>query len=171
MKDRTREAVFNLIGPSVRDTHVWDLFAGTGAMALEALSRGAESATMIEQHRGTAKIISDNVHHLKVDDRASVVSADLFAWSQAFADPSTRLPPAATGRSTLELPWLVFCCPPYALYRERLDDLQAALLRIRAVAPADSQFVVEAERPFAFEQLWDGPWRTRDYAPAAVGIS
>src|SRR5205823_2176218 len=50
MKDRTREAVFNLLGPGVTGTHAIDLFAGTGALGLEAISRGAESATLIEQH-------------------------------------------------------------------------------------------------------------------------
>ena len=50
MKDRLREAVFNLIGPDIRGKHAIDLFAGTGALALESLSRGAKSATLIEQH-------------------------------------------------------------------------------------------------------------------------
>src|SRR6478735_6302833 len=57
MKDRVREAVFNLLGYSVEGTHVIDLFAGTGAMAIEAISRGATKAICIERHYPTAKLI------------------------------------------------------------------------------------------------------------------
>src|SRR5438105_2010542 len=54
MKDRVREAVFNLLGPSVTGSHAIDLFAGTGALGLEALSRGAARATFIERHFPTS---------------------------------------------------------------------------------------------------------------------
>ena len=50
MKNRVREALFNLIGPSIKGKHAIDLFAGTGALGLEAISRGAVSATLTEQH-------------------------------------------------------------------------------------------------------------------------
>src|SRR5262249_42961688 len=56
MKDRVREALFNLIGPNVRGMHAIDLFAGTGALGLEAISRGAAGATFIERHYPTAEL-------------------------------------------------------------------------------------------------------------------
>ena len=64
MKDRVREAVFNLVGPAVKGTIVWDLFGGTGAMALEALSRGADRATIVERRFPTADVIRENVSRL-----------------------------------------------------------------------------------------------------------
>lgn len=193
MKDRTREAVFNLVGPDVRDTHVWDLFAGTGAMAIEALSRGARSATLIEHHMGAARVIAENLAELSLEDRTHVVRSDVFHWAKAFATgqppalPTPVLPPltrptrakstraqsTASPNSTpmaTEAPWLVFCCPPYIFYRERLDDLIRLLTDIRDAAPAYSTFVVEAEVPFDFECIWPSGWRTREYAPAAIGI-
>ena len=58
MKDRVRQAVFDRLATTVRGKHAIDLFAGTGALGLEALSRGALRATFIEQHLPTAKAIS-----------------------------------------------------------------------------------------------------------------
>ena len=73
MKDRVREAVFNLIGPAVRGTHAIDLFAGTGALGLEALSRGAASALFVERHFPTADVIRQNVETLGVSNRATIL--------------------------------------------------------------------------------------------------
>src|SRR5205814_5859407 len=80
MKDRVREAVFNLLGPGVAGSHAIDLFAGTGALGLEALSRGAAQVTFIERHLPTLKLIEQNVKALGVADRAELVFGDAFHW-------------------------------------------------------------------------------------------
>jgi 16S rRNA (guanine966-N2)-methyltransferase len=72
--DRVREAAFNLIGP-VDDARVLDLFAGSGAMGLEALSRGATSVTFVESDRAACRTISQNLEKLKLTG-ARVVCAD-----------------------------------------------------------------------------------------------
>jgi 16S rRNA (guanine966-N2)-methyltransferase len=72
--DRVREAAFNLIGP-VDDAAVLDLFAGSGAMGIEALSRGAASATFVESDKGACRTISQNLDKLKLTG-ARVVCAD-----------------------------------------------------------------------------------------------
>jgi 16S rRNA (guanine966-N2)-methyltransferase len=63
--DRVRENAFNLIGP-VDDADVLDLFAGSGAMGLEALSRGAASATFVEQDRDACRVIGENLDKLRL---------------------------------------------------------------------------------------------------------
>jgi 16S rRNA (guanine966-N2)-methyltransferase len=63
--DRIREAAFNLTGP-VDGAAVLDLFAGSGAMALEALSRGAERATLVESEREACRTINDNLDKLRL---------------------------------------------------------------------------------------------------------
>src|SRR5215207_6490811 len=63
--DRVREAAFNLIGP-VDGARVLDLFAGSGAMGLEALSRGAASVTFVESDRAACRTISENLERLKL---------------------------------------------------------------------------------------------------------
>ena len=80
MKDRVREAVFNLLWPSVEGAIAIDLFAGTGALGLEALSRGAVAAWLIEFNRAAAKTLRENVETLQVADVAQVVVGDTFTW-------------------------------------------------------------------------------------------
>ncbi|MDX6437441.1 MAG: rRNA (guanine966-N2)-methyltransferase [Gaiellaceae bacterium] len=72
--DRVREAAFNLIGP-VDDATVLDLFAGSGAMGIEALSRGATGATFVESDKTACRTISQNLEKLKLTG-ARVVCAD-----------------------------------------------------------------------------------------------
>lgn len=96
--DRVRESLFNLLahggfGDPVSDARVLDLFAGTGALALEALSRGAETATLVERGRVGAKLIRQNIDTLGANAR--LLTAD-----------ATRLPRGMSHD-------LVFLDPPY----------------------------------------------------------
>lgn len=172
MKERVREAVFNLVGPSVKGKHAVDLFAGTGSLGLEALSRGAAQATFIERHRPTLKTLRENIAALRLDDVATVVASDTFFWSADL--PLCLRPPADDGSKqprAEEAPWLVFCSPPYALYRERTADMLELVDRLMEHAPAGSVVVVEADSGFDFGQLARSvEWDVRQYAPAVVGI-
>ena len=164
MKDRVREALFNLVGPSVQGTHVIDLFAGTGALALEALSRGAVNATVIERHFPTAKIVRENANQLNVADRVEIVTHDTFMWARL----------AAAGRASFpndERPWLVLCSPPYRLFDERGDDLVHLISKLINCSPPKSTFVVEATEPWDWRRMpyWD-EWDVRVYPPAVVGM-
>lgn len=75
---RVRETLFNWLAWSTPGAHVLDLFAGTGILAFEALSRGAESATLIETDRDLVRALRDTARLL--DAHASIVSADAAAW-------------------------------------------------------------------------------------------
>ncbi|MBU1083714.1 MAG: 16S rRNA (guanine(966)-N(2))-methyltransferase RsmD [Candidatus Omnitrophica bacterium] len=77
-KDRVREAVFNMIAGQVPGAYVLDLFSGSGAYALEALSRGAEKAVMIENDRLCVDAIKENVKVLGAGGRSEVIEADVF---------------------------------------------------------------------------------------------
>lgn len=158
MKDRTREAVFNLLGYDVQGRHAIDLFAGTGALAIEAISRGTPRATIIEQHFPTANTIRRNVAELGVADRVEVLAVSAFVWAvQPTADAS--------------LPWLVFCSPPYAFFRDRQDQMMAMLRELFVRAPADSVFVVESDKLFDVRLLpQPDDWDIREYPPAVVAI-
>jgi 16S rRNA (guanine966-N2)-methyltransferase len=170
MKHRTREAIFNLIGTQCAGRDAIDLFAGTGALGLEAVSRGALSATLIERHVPTARIIRENIRTLGVEDRATLLVTSAFLWAKR--DLGSR-----HGAEEGDRPWLVFCSPPYAFYHERRADMVDLIRRIQHQAPAGSILIVEAEEPFDFELL-DGAetgsevarWDVRSYPPAVVGI-
>jgi 16S rRNA (guanine966-N2)-methyltransferase len=82
MKHRTREAIFNLVSVDCKGKHAIDLFAGTGALGLEALSRGASRATLIEKHVPSARVVEQNIRALGVGDRATLLVASAFVWAK-----------------------------------------------------------------------------------------
>ena len=78
MKDNIRENLFNILGKAVRGSVCFDLFAGTGAMAFESLSRGAVSAVIVEQNRQAVKFINKTAESIEVESRLRVVTGDTF---------------------------------------------------------------------------------------------
>ncbi len=74
--DRTREALFNILQQRVRDARVLDLFAGSGALALEALSRGAGSAVLCDQSPAACGIIRENIALVRMEDRARLLCCE-----------------------------------------------------------------------------------------------
>jgi 16S rRNA (guanine966-N2)-methyltransferase len=158
MKDRVREALFNLLGPAVKGTFAIDLFGGTGALALEALSRGASGAVIIERHFPTARIVRENIATLGVEDLVSVVTADSFHWVRR----EPELP---------DQPWVVFCSPPYQFFSQRQEEMLAMIDQLVARAPNGSLFAVEATHEFDFGQLPHAAlWDVRTYSPAVLGV-
>jgi 16S rRNA (guanine966-N2)-methyltransferase len=92
--DRTREAVFNIVAPWIEDAQVLDLFAGSGAMGLEALSRGARRAVLVEADERACRAIDANLAKLRLTaaevvcrDVGSFVAADTRRYDLVFCDP------------------------------------------------------------------------------------
>jgi 16S rRNA (guanine966-N2)-methyltransferase len=77
VSDMAREGLFSSLGPAVLDARVLDLYAGTGAMAIEAISRGAAHAVLVERNRAALRTIRDNLERTRVADRAEVVGGDV----------------------------------------------------------------------------------------------
>jgi len=161
MKDRVREAVFNLIGPAVKGMHAVDIFGGTGAIAIEAISRGAVSATIIELHLPTASLLKKNLEALDLLPMCHLCKTDTFYWVKNEAEHPTK-----------ESPWIVFCSPPYEFYVSRQTEMLDMLNRLVDLAPADSMFVIEADQRFDMMLLprIPEPNRIRSYPPAVVAI-
>ena len=212
MKDNTREALFNLVGGWIPDKIAFDLFAGTGAVGIEALSRGAEAAIFIERHFPSAKLIQTNLDTLELAEQGLVQTASSFFWSRQFLQAMGRLspgsPPAMQSSTAVaagqipanflelagRLPWAVFFCPPYALYRDQRQELLEVIAAFLDNAPADSLVIVEADEQFDCDLLPEpGPeasirclpddeaglpssaaarphWRVRSYPPAQIAI-
>jgi 16S rRNA (guanine966-N2)-methyltransferase len=125
--DRVREAIFNLVGP-VEGMEVLDLYAGSGAMGLEALSRGARHATFVEADRGAAQTIVRNLDKLGLQG-ATVLRED--AARKLAAD-------AAAGRRYD----LVLIDPPYRMLADVLPPVAAHL---PAVVEPEGLIVVESD--------------------------
>jgi 16S rRNA (guanine966-N2)-methyltransferase len=158
MKDRVREAVFNLVGPTVAGKLAIDLFAGTGAMAFESLSRGADSAILIERRFPTCRVIRENAQALGLAERVRLISGDAFIY-------------ARTIESVPDRPWLVFVCPPYDFFVSRRDEMLDLIGRLSDRAPEESLLVVECDERFSTDDLPpDWNWDVRHYPPAVIAL-
>lgn len=166
MKDRVREAVFNLVGPAVKGMHAVDLFGGTGALAIEAVSRGAVSATILEIHLPTAALLKQNLESLDLLPQCALQKTDAFFWVKNKAEH----PAAAT-------PWIVFCSPPYSFYVDRQPETEEMLGFMMAAAPSGSVFVIESDDRFDIcrlpglsEMTNIEDIRIRHYPPAVIAV-
>lgn len=162
MKDYTREALFNLVGGWVKGKACFDLFAGTGAVGIEAISRQAAIAYMIERHFPTLRIIEENVQSIDPEMNVKIHGSDSFFWVRQFLSDPGQWPSE---------PWIVFCCPPYALFCERLDDLIEMIDSLVQAAPLGSLIVVESGEEFDTKQLpHHEDWEIRQYSPAVISV-
>jgi 16S rRNA (guanine966-N2)-methyltransferase len=104
--DRSRETLFNWLQGHLRGAHCVDLFAGTGVLGLEAVSRGASSAVLVEKSRIAATQLQENVNLLAAS-QVSVVQGDALAWIEEQASGSFDLvfidPPFGNGLAELAL--------------------------------------------------------------------
>jgi len=158
MKERVREAAFNLMDTQVKGKHAIDLFAGTGALGLEALSRGAARATFIERHFPTAGLLRQNIQTLAVESRTEVVAANTFIWFRRQPDLGTA-------------PWIVFCSPPYDFYVERQEEMLALIQGLFDHAPPESILIVESDERFDMTLLPQAEtWDVRPYPPAVLAL-
>jgi len=98
MAERVRNALFNSIGGEVEGARVLDVFAGSGAIGIEALSRGALHVTFVERDRVAQQVIAENIALLGIEERAKLVKASVAAWASTYDG---------------ELFDLIFVDPPY----------------------------------------------------------
>lgn len=166
MKDRVREILFHLLGPEVEGTIAIDLFAGTGALGFEAISRGAARAIFAERHFPTADALGRTASEWGVADRVDVRPGDVLLWP--------RRMPVLSREADAGRPWCVFVSPPWSLFdaaspeRRPLLELVAAM---RAGAPAGSMIVVESNQSFDPGDLPEpGGWRHREVSPAVLHL-
>jgi len=151
--DRVREAIFSALGDRVAGALVLDLYCGTGALAIEALSRGAERAVLVDRD---ARPALGNVQRLGLADRAELVRADAGRWLEQVS--------AADAAGKFDL---VFVDAPYKL-ADRVSRLLNAHLPL--LLAADGRAVIEsgARRPLRLDSM--EPLRQRRYGAADVTI-
>ena len=126
--DRVREALFSILGARVERATVLDLFAGSGALGLEALSRGAASATFVDSAPAALRALRANLEALGAE--GEVVRADALRWLSAARDEARQYS-------------LVFLDPPY----QRAGELGAALsVALPGVLAPDALAVTESDR-------------------------
>ena len=125
-QDRVREALFNILMHDIAEARFLDLFAGSGAVGLEALSRGASSATFVEQNARHISFIRSNAAMLKVVPE--IVSADAYLYLSAFSGAPFDI---------------AYADPPYALGEERGFAEMLKTLSDRNVVRPGGLFIAE----------------------------
>ena len=164
MKDRVREMTFDLLGTAVRGATVLDLFAGTGALGFEALSRGAQRAIFAERHFPTADCLLRSSRELGLVDRLEIMPGDVLLWSRS-------MPPLSA-----DSPWIIFISPPWNFFHSRLAEINSLLNALAAIAPDKSRLIVESDDQMPIDSLpsrfgfneTEEPWDTRAMLPAIL---
>ena len=139
MTDRMRESLFSSIGFVVPGAEVLDLFAGSGSMGLEALSRGANGATFVERDRGALEALRTNVDALGVGGRVIASDVDAFlgrcreAFDIAFVDPPYAVPLASVVETATKLSPLLTQGAVVVVHRRHNEELPAAIADLTLV--------------------------------------
>ncbi|HEX6478760.1 MAG TPA: 16S rRNA (guanine(966)-N(2))-methyltransferase RsmD [Ktedonobacteraceae bacterium] len=106
--DRVKTALFDILSTGVEDARFLDLFAGTGSVGIEALSRGAASATFIEMSHSVLKLVRENLKITGLADRAETIHADAFKFLQSYATDAN----ASTGNTKPREYDILYVAPP-----------------------------------------------------------
>jgi 16S rRNA (guanine966-N2)-methyltransferase len=149
MTDRAREALFNILGPEVVDAAVLDLYAGTGSLGLEALSRGADRCVFVESDRRMAEVLAENLEAVGLGGEVVVAPVERYL--------------AGVGRLHADL---AFVDPPYGLELPSVSEVLAALGRHLAPGatvivhrrvgepPPEAPWPLVDERTYGSVRLW-----------------
>jgi 16S rRNA (guanine(966)-N(2))-methyltransferase RsmD len=128
-----RKAVFDILQPTIADATFLDLFAGSGLMGLEALSRGAAHATFVEKDRAALRTIKENVSTLKVQDQCAILALDALRALHTFAKKKQQFD-------------IIYMDPPYANAEQILPEYLLFIDAHALLAPGGTLFL-EARAP------------------------
>ena len=142
--DRVKEALFSIIQFEIPGTAVLDLFGGTGQLGIEALSRGAASATFVDAGEAACKLIKENLRRTKLENQGKVLRSDYLQYL----------------KTTREKFNIIFLDPPYAEV-----FLENALNCITEIDILQTGGIIVCERPVGKELPWEysGYTRSKDY--------
>ncbi len=142
--DRVKEALFSIINFDIPGARVLDLFGGTGQLGIEALSRGAKSATFVDAGDAACKLIRENLRRTKMEADGKVVRSDYMDYLNRCREQYD----------------IIFLDPPYAEV-----FLENSLKRITEIDILQSGGIIVTERPLGKELPWEfeGFSRSKDY--------
>lgn len=133
--DRIKETLFNMIDPWIADCEFLDLFAGSGGIGIEALSRGAKRAVFIEKNRAAAKVIAENLKAARLKEHAELIQADIYSGLRQLSGKKFDY---------------IFMDPPY---QERFEAGTLNLIGELELLKDDGMIIVEADLETDFGYL------------------
>ena len=152
--DLRREAIFNLLGPMIEDELFFDIFAGTGAMGLEALSRGAKSTVHVEMGKKAQDLIRRNIAHVRYQDKAKVIPTNAYRWIECHRPKE---------------PGIYFLDPPFPEYEMHPQRFSKYLQTLMERVVEGSVIIVESRWKMNPEVLPDyDSWYLRKYGETRV---
>ena len=154
--DRVKESIFNILGEEVDGKHVLDLFAGTGNLGIEALSRGATRTVFVEKEKLAIDLIKKNLSHCGFDDRFHIITGEV---ERAIRHLHRKG----------EVFDLIFLDPPY---RRGLVQKTLGILQAQPLHHEDSILVIEHDRRETLSELTEG-WtlaRKRQFGDTVVSF-
>jgi 16S rRNA (guanine966-N2)-methyltransferase len=145
-----REALFSILGNAVPERPFFDVFAGTGVVGLESLSRGASAVTFVERDVRLIGELERHIEQFGVGASARIVRGDVYRWIERWQPPAE--------------PVNVFLSPPFADFARRLDEMLHLLRQIQGKIHTDSVLIIQAETTAALDDLArSGDWDIRRY--------
>ena len=150
--DRLRETLFNILGAEVAGSRFLDVFAGTGAVGIEALSRGAAEAIFIEHHAPAAKLIRRNLDSLGIARGATILTADALTAMEKLAARQTPATPPVE---------FVFLDPPYAAHEDYARTLEFLSSNSATFLAPDALIIFEHHHKFSLPEKSTRLRRTR----------
>jgi 16S rRNA (guanine966-N2)-methyltransferase len=145
-----REALFSILGNAVPGRPFLDVFAGTGVVGLEALSRGASAATFVERDFRLVAALEQHLEEFGVAPQATLVRADVYRWAERYEAPAE--------------PVSVFLSPPFADLQRRPEALVRLLARLQQAVAPGSVLVLQSESQVSLGPLPEADrWERRRY--------
>jgi 16S rRNA (guanine966-N2)-methyltransferase len=144
-----REALFSILGNAIPGRTFVDIFAGTGIVGLEALSRGAERTLFIERDFRLAQELERRLREFEVYDEARLYRTDAYRWCAAWQPPADAVN--------------IFFSPPFDDLQKRPELLMEALTTLQRNVATDSVIIVQGEKNSPLEDLLSG-WEARRYS-------
>ncbi len=153
--DRAREGLFNILRRWDTERPFVDVFAGSGSVGIEALSRGAKEVLFVEQHPRLTRLLQEQLQELHLEQRGRVLRADAYRWARHWIPPSE--------------PITVFLGPPYADFVRRSDEILELIRTLQQKLPPDSVLVVQTDRLYPAQNLPDSQhWDVRCYGRTQI---
>jgi len=145
-----REALFSILGNAVPGRPFYDVFAGTGVVGMEAVSRGASLGLFVERDFRLIAAIEDHLDGFGIRDQTRIIRGDVYRWLERWQPPKD--------------PSVVFLSPPFADLTERPWEMLKAVAALRERLPDGSVLVLQLEESPFLERLPDrDKWDERKY--------
>jgi 16S rRNA (guanine(966)-N(2))-methyltransferase RsmD len=157
LADRAREALFSILGDAVPDRPFFDIFAGSGAVGIEALSRGASKAVFVERDSEAMRAILSHLQKFGLAKQAQVLRADAYRWADKWLAPKE--------------PVNVFLGPPYQEIEKHFDAISWLVTCLQDKLAAGSVLILQSDDRFHAELLPDAEnWDVRHYGRTQLAV-